>query len=231
MLESKPLPLKQKPPKPPKSKAQKKEQASSIYSLLEAEFGTPETPLHYKKPHELAIAVILSAQCTDERVNQVTPELFQAFPDLESFANASLSAIEKKIFSTGFYKNKAKSIQGFAKMVLDDFGGKIPDQLEEAIKLPGFGRKTANVVISELYQKNEGFVVDTHVKRLTKRLGLTASSDPIKIEREVMELVPKESWRNLSLYLIFHGRRNCKARTPECSSCLLQSLCPSSQIS
>ncbi|WP_084764908.1 endonuclease III domain-containing protein [Leptospira terpstrae] len=200
---------------------------TEVYRLLEAEFGAVETPLYFTKPYELAIAVILSAQCTDERVNTVTPELFRTFPTLESFAKAPLDSIEKKIFSTGFYKNKAKSIQGFARMVLNDYGGKIPDTMEEAIKLPGFGRKTANVVLAEIYGVVEGFVVDTHVKRLTKRLGFTKKTEPVQIERDMVKITPKEICRNLSLYLIFLGRKNCQARRTFCSTCPLSSLCPS----
>ncbi len=198
-----------------------------LYRLLRKEFGEVETPLHFKQPHELAIAVILSAQCTDERVNQVTPELFKTFPSLQSFADAKLQDIETKIFSTGFYRNKAKNIQGFAKLLLKDYGGVIPQTLEEAILLPGFGRKTANVVLNELYGVSDGFVVDTHVKRLTKRLGLTNQTDPVKIEKEIMETVPREYWRNLSLYLIFLGRKNCAARRTDCPSCVLAKICPS----
>jgi endonuclease-3 len=198
-----------------------------IYTFLEQEFGEVATPLHFGKDYELCIAVILSAQCTDERVNQVTPALFAAFPTLESFANANPSDIEPLIFSTGFYRNKAKFIHGFAKMLKERFNSKLPKTLEEITGLPGFGRKTANVVLSELYGIVEGFVVDTHVMRLTYILGITKFKDPIRIEREVLEKVPKKYWKNLSLYLIFHGRKTCKARKPNCSSCGLVSICPS----
>lgn len=198
-----------------------------VYDLLRLEFGEVETPLTFSAPHELAIAVILSAQCTDERVNTVTPALFKAFPTLASFADANLESIEKLIFSTGFYRNKAKNIQGFAKKLLKDHKGIIPDNLEEAIQLPGFGRKTANVVLNEIYGVNEGFVVDTHVKRLTKRLGLTKHTDPVKIEKDIMELVPPKFYRNLSLYLIFLGRKNCQARRTDCPNCVLAKVCPS----
>ncbi|TGM59390.1 endonuclease III domain-containing protein [Leptospira vanthielii] len=208
-------------------RSKKTPKITEVYRLLAAEFGEVETPLHFSKPYELAIAVILSAQCTDERVNTVTPELFRSFPTLESFANAPLTSIEKKIFSTGFYKNKAKSIQGFARMVLNEYGGTIPNTMDEAIKLPGFGRKTANVVLAEIYGVVEGFVVDTHVKRLTKRLGFTQKTDPVQIEREMLKITPKEICRNLSLYLIFLGRKNCQARRTFCSTCPLSSLCPS----
>jgi len=201
--------------------------AKTIYDKLYEEFGEVETPLHFKAPHELAIAVILSAQCTDERVNLVTPALFETFPTLESFAKAKLSQIEKLIFSTGFYRNKAKNIQGFAKMLIENYSGIIPNQLEEAIKLPGFGRKTANVVLNEIYGVNEGFVVDTHVKRLTKRLGLTKNTDPIKIEKDIMVLLAPHLYRNFSLYLIFLGRKNCQARRTDCPNCKLAEICPS----
>lgn len=214
--------MKKKTGQIPKSKL-----AHTIYDLLYAKFGEVETPLTFSTPHELAIAVILSAQCTDERVNQVTPALFKTFPTLEAFANAKLSEIEKLIFSTGFYHNKAKNIQGFAKMLLVEYGGEIPRSLEEAIKLPGFGRKTANVVLNEIYGINEGFVVDTHVKRLTQRLGLTKQTDPTKIEKEIMALVPQNFYRNFSLFLIFLGRSNCQARRTECPTCVLSQVCPS----
>ncbi len=203
--------------------------AISVFKRLYAEFGEVETPLHFSQPHELAIAVILSAQCTDERVNLVTPALFKRFPTLRSFAEAKLEEIEKYIFSTGFYHNKAKSIQGFASKLLADYGGVIPNTLEEAVKLPGFGRKTANVVLNEIYGVNEGFVVDTHVKRLTKRLGLTNHTDPVKIEKDIMELLPPKFYRNFSLYLIFLGRKNCAARRTDCPTCVLAKVCPSFQ--
>lgn len=222
-------PLHPKPnKKKPKQQYRTLEHASAVYKTLQDIYGEVSCPLHHKEPHELAIAVILSAQCTDERVNQITPKLFETFPTLESFAKAKTKDLEKLIFSTGFYHNKTKSIIGFAKMVLENYGGKIPDNLPDATKLPGFGRKTANVVISELYRKNEGFVVDTHVKRLANRLGLVKFQDPIRIEKEIMAFVPSSWWRNLSLYLIFLGRQNCKARKPLCQSCPLLAICPSS---
>ncbi|MCC5814820.1 MAG: endonuclease III [Leptospira sp.] len=201
-----------------------------IYSKLESMFGEVETPLYYTKDYELSIAVILSAQCTDERVNQVTPALFEAFPSLESIANAPLKEIEHYIFSTGFYHNKAKSIKGFANMLLHEYKGVLPKTLDEMTKFPGFGRKTANVVLSEVYGIVEGFVVDTHVKRLTYRLGLTQYKDPIRIEKEIMEKVPKKFWNNLSLYLIFHGRQTCDSRKPNCARCELVNICPSKNV-
>ncbi len=201
-----------------------------IYKILSEEFGKVKTPLSYHKEYELGIAVILSAQCTDERVNQVTPALFQAFPTLESFAKADLKELETYIFSTGFYRNKARSIQGYAKVLLERFGGRLPKTLEELTQLPGFGRKTANVVLSAVHGIAEGFVVDTHVKRIAYRLGLTRYKDPIRIEREIMEKVPQPYWDQLSLYLIFHGRKTCYAKKPNCSECRLRTLCPSSSV-
>ena len=199
-----------------------------IFSKLEKRFGkVVQTPLHYKQPHELAISVILSAQCTDERVNQVTPNLFKTFPNLEDFQKSDIRELESLIFSTGFYHNKAKNIQGFANQVMENYQGKIPNRMEDLISLPGIGRKTANVILSELYGIHEGIVVDTHVKRLSKRLGLSKESDPKKIEMDLVTLFPKSGWRNVSLYLIFHGRETCMARNPACDRCILGSLCPS----
>ncbi|XMT35728.1 Endonuclease III [Leptospira interrogans] len=203
---------------------------SRIFSLLRKEFGKVSTPLHFQKDYELAIAVILSAQCTDERVNQVTPALFKAFPTLESFASSDLKTIETLIFSTGFYRNKAKSIQGFAKKLLNDFDGKIPKTIPELITLPGFGRKTANVVLSEVHGLVEGIVVDTHVNRLSKVLGLTTKNDPVQVEKDLMSLLPEKYWRDISLYLIFLGRKSCKAHRRFCEDCILKKDCPSSSI-
>lgn len=197
---------------------------------MRKEFGKVETPLHYQKDYELSIAVILSAQCTDERVNQVTPGLFKSFPSLESFAEAELPEIEKLIFSTGFYHNKAKSIRGFARTLLNEFGGKLPRTIAELTQLPGFGRKTANVVLSEVHGIVEGIVVDTHVNRLSKVLGLTKSNDPVQVEKDLMNLLPKKYWRDISLYLIFLGRKCCKAHRTFCEDCVLKIECPSSLV-
>ncbi|WP_036041608.1 endonuclease III domain-containing protein [Leptospira alstonii] len=203
---------------------------SRIFSLLGKEFGEVVTPLHFRQDYELAIAVILSAQCTDERVNQVTPALFKTFPSLKSFANADIFELEKLIFSTGFYRNKAKSIQGFAKKLINDFDGKIPKTIAELITLPGFGRKTANVVLSEVHGLVEGIVVDTHVNRISKVLGLTTKSDPVRVEKDLMALLPEKYWRDISLYLIFLGRKSCKAHRRFCEECILKKDCPSSSV-
>jgi len=175
--------------------------------------------------------VILSAQCTDAQVNRVTPALFERFPSLEDFARADIGEIEELIHSTGFFRNKAKSIQGFCRAVIKDHGGVVPQTLEELIKLPGVGRKTANVVLQELFGIATGIVVDTHVARLSKVLGLTREKDAVKIERALMELVPSNYWLNWSLYMIFLGRSHCTARVQQCDDCDLNSVCPSSKAS
>ncbi len=172
--------------------------------------------------------MILSAQCTDEQVNKVTPELFKKFPTIESLANASLKEIEKEIYSTGFYKNKAKNIQSFSKILIEKYDKKVPSTMEELLRLPGIGRKTANVILQELYGIPSGIVVDTHVKRLSKVLGLTNQNQPNKIEQELMMILPKEYWIQFSLYLIFLGRTTCTARKRNCKECILKHICKSS---
>ncbi|MCE9498992.1 MAG: endonuclease III [Leptospira sp.] len=197
---------------------------------LKKYFGKVQCPLRYNEDHELAIAVILSAQCTDERVNLVTPALFEKFKTLIDFANADQTEMEKLIFSTGFYKNKSKSIRGFAKKLLSEFGGVLPKTIPELISLPGIGRKTANVILSEIYGIADGVVVDTHVKRISRKLGLTKENDPVKIEKDLMKNIEKKYWDDFSLYLIFLGRKFCKARKTECENCPLGDICPSSNV-
>ncbi|MDX1958713.1 MAG: endonuclease III [Leptospiraceae bacterium] len=201
---------------------------NQIYQKLKKEFGEVSCPLHYSAPHELAIAVILSAQCTDERVNLVTPKLFLEFPTLVSFAESNPKKLEELIYSTGFYRSKAEKIRGFAIMLLEEFDGVLPKTLEELTKLPGFGRKTANVILNELYGISEGIVVDTHVKRITKILGLTQNTDPEKIELDLMKVFSKKHWKDISLYLIFLGRKYCKAHARDCKNCPLRKICPGS---
>jgi endonuclease-3 len=192
----------------------------------------PEAPctLNYETPFQLLVATILSAQCTDERVNQVTPELFRRFPDAIAFAKANLEEIENLVRSTGFYRNKAKNIQGASRMIMAEFGGQVPKRMEELLKLPGVARKTANVVLAHAYDIHQGVTVDTHVKRLSKLLGLTEHEDPIRIERDLMKLLPQPEWENWSIRLVYHGRAICKARKPECYACLLADLCPSADL-
>jgi len=193
----------------------------------------PEAPctLNYETPIQLLVATILSAQCTDERVNQVTPELFGRFPDAAAFAAANVEEIETLIRSTGFYRNKAKNILGACRMIIAEFGGEVPKRMEELLKLPGVARKTANVVLAHAYGIHQGVTVDTHVKRLSQLLGLTEYTDPIRIERDLMRLLPQEEWENWSIRLVYHGRAICKARKPECYACALADLCPSADLS
>lgn len=187
--------------------------------------------LNYDTPVQLLVATILSAQCTDERVNMVTPELFRRFPDAGAIANADLEVLENLVRSTGFYRNKAKNIRGACRAIADEFGGEVPQEMEKLLKLPGVARKTANVVLANAYGINDGVTVDTHVKRLTQRLGLTEYTDPIRIERDLMRLLPQEDWENWSIRLIYHGRAICQARKPNCQDCVLSDLCSSAQIS
>lgn len=193
----------------------------------------PEAPctLNYETPIQLLVATILSAQCTDERVNQVTPALFARFPDAAAFAAADVEEIESLIRSTGFYRNKAKNIQGACRMIMVEFGGDVPKRMEELLRLPGVARKTANVVLGHAFDIHQGVTVDTHVKRLSKLLGLTDYTDPIRIERDLMRLLPQLEWENWSIRLVYHGRAICKARKPECYACALADLCPSAEPS
>jgi endonuclease-3 len=192
----------------------------------------PEAPctLNYETPVQLLVATILSAQCTDERVNQVTPELFRQFPDAAAFAKADLEVVENLVRSTGFYRNKAKNIISACRLIMTEFGGQVPKLMEDLLKLPGVARKTANVVLAHAYDIHMGVTVDTHVKRLSQRLGLTEHTDPIHIERDLMRLLPQPEWENWSIRLVYHGRAICKARKPECSACLLADLCPSAEL-
>jgi endonuclease III len=182
--------------------------------------------LEHRTPLQLLIATILSAQCTDERVNQVTPALFERYPTAAALANADREELEAMIRSTGFFRNKAASIQETCRILVDEYGGDVPAEMEKLLKLRGVARKTANVVLGNVFGIAEGVVVDTHVKRLSQRLGLSAASTPEKIERDLMALVPRSEWIDISHLLIFHGRRVCDARKPACSACSLNDLCP-----
>jgi endonuclease-3 len=186
--------------------------------------------LDFKNPLELLIATILSAQCTDKRVNLVTPALFKKYRTAKDYAKATQAELENAIKSTGFFRNKAKSIRAATSTITEKFGGKVPSTMEELRELPGVGRKTANVVLGNAFGKNEGIVVDTHVARLSQRLGLTKHKDAEKIERDLMRLVPREHWTNWSHWLIWHGRRRCYARRPDCSNCEVFKLCPSGKV-
>ena len=192
---------------------------------LQAAYPNAECALHHRNAWELLIATILSAQCTDARVNMVTPELFRKFPTPQAFAQASLPAIEEEIRSTGFYHNKAKSISGAAKKVVSDFGGQVPQTMQELLTLPGVARKTGNVVLGVAFGRAEGVVVDTHVLRLSHRLGLTRAEDPKRVEEDLMRILPKDRWIAFSHEMIHHGRQICVARKPKCIDCPLETIC------
>ncbi len=204
--------------------------ARKINSLLKAAYPDARCALTHRNAYELLCATILSAQCTDARVNLVTPTLFARYPTPFELAQANPDEVEEIIKSTGFFRNKTKSLIGMAEAVVADHGGEIPRTMEELRKLPGVGRKTANVVLGNAYGVNEGVTVDTHVTRLSGLLGLSRDTDPVKIEEELMRLYPQEDWGLLSHLLIFHGRQICVARRPKCGDCVLARLCPSSLV-
>jgi endonuclease-3 len=210
--------------------AQRKERAAEILRRLDAEYPEARTALDFEGPYQLLVATILSAQCTDERVNMVTPALFRRFPTATALAGAKTGTVEDMIRSTGFFRNKAKSLLGMANAVVDRHGGEIPDTMEELVELPGVGRKTANVVLGNAFARDEGVVVDTHVGRLSRRLGLTREDDPVRVEKDLMKLFPREAWTGLAHVLIFHGRAVCKAPRPRCAECVLADICPSSTV-
>ncbi len=207
-----------------------KAHALEILGRLKREYPGAHCELDFSNPLQLLIATILSAQCTDKRVNLVTPQLFKALPDAESLAAADPQIVEDLIRTTGFFRNKTKSLLGMATAVTERHGGNVPSTMEELVALPGVGRKTANVILGNAFGMNEGVVVDTHVGRLSVRLGLTNDSDPLKIERALMPLFPRDAWALLSHLLISHGRRICIARTPKCGDCILNDICPSSRV-
>jgi endonuclease III len=206
------------------------ERAREIYDRLAAHYPDAHCALDFKSPFQLLIATILSAQCTDKRVNMVTPALFKRYRTPAALAAAKPEELEEMIKSTGFFRNKTKSLLGMSNAVADRHGGKIPDTMDELVKLPGVGRKTANVVLGNAYDKNEGVVVDTHVGRVSGRLGLTKETDPVKIEQDLAKLFPREQWTMLAHLLIEHGRTICEARRPKCEICFLNDICPSSRV-
>ena len=204
--------------------------ALEVYSRLKREYPDARTELDYETPLQLLIATILSAQCTDRRVNMVTPLVFRTFPTAASLADAPPEQMEEMIKSTGFFRNKTKSLIGLGKALVERHHGEVPDSMDALVKLPGVGRKTANVILGNAFSKNEGVVVDTHVTRLSHRLGLSKQTDPVKIEHDLMPLFPRKDWTLLSHLLIFHGRRVCEARAPKCEVCVLNDICPSSTV-
>ena len=204
--------------------------APEIYSRLAAEYPDATCALDHRNPYELLVATILSAQCTDKRVNMVTPALFAKYPDAEALSAANPEELQEMIKSTGFFRNKTKSLLGMSAKVAETHSGQIPGTMEELVKLPGVGRKTANVVLGNAFDQNVGVVVDTHVARLSARLRLTKETDPVKIEQDLMKLFPREQWTMLAHLLISHGREICDARRPLCEKCVVNDLCPSSRV-
>lgn len=209
-----------------------KEYAGEIVKLLKREYPDPKIALNFNDNFQLLVAVILSAQCTDERVNMVTPLLFRRFPAAKDYAECDILELEKLIYSTGFYKNKAKNIKEAAQKIVADFGGRVPDMMEELLSLPGVARKTANVVMHAAFGKAEGIVVDTHVCRIAGRLGLvpekwSKDKNAVKIEQALMFVLPKKEWGGFAHLIILHGRKTCKAKRPNCEGCVLNQICPS----
>jgi endonuclease-3 len=211
---------------PKESIDQKKARVTKIIAGLQKAYPAAHCELNYSNPLELLIATILSAQCTDKRVNMVTPQLFKRYRTAQDFANARLPELEQEIKTTGFFRNKAKSITKACRNLVEKHGGSVPNTMEELIALGGVGRKTANVVLGNAFGINTGIVVDTHVARLSQRLGLTKEKDPVKIELALMDLVPQVQWTLFSHWLIWHGRRRCFARSPDCPNCEIKSVCP-----
>lgn len=206
-----------------------KEYVAAVLARLDAEYGTDDIIyLTHEEPWQLLIAVILSAQCTDARVNMVTPGLFRQFPSVEAFAEADIPALEEAIHSIGFYHSKAKNIKACCRRLHDVYQDRVPDTMDELLTLPGVGRKTANVILGNVYRK-PSVVVDTHVGRISRKLGFTAETDPEKVEYELMEVLPEDHWILVNMHLITLGRTICFARKPHCSACFLKDLCPSAE--
>jgi endonuclease-3 len=211
--------------KKPKTAAERKQRVQKILQALDETYPAATCALQHGNPWQLLVATILSAQCTDKRVNEVTPGLFLKYPSVADFAHASQAELAQDIRSTGFYNAKAKSLIGAAKRILSDFGGEVPHTMEEMLAIPGAARKTANVVLGTAYGIASGIVVDTHVQRLARRLDLTKQTDPGKIEQDLMKIIPQEKWIVFSHQLIHHGRRLCVARRPRCAECPLDTIC------
>jgi endonuclease-3 len=211
---------------PRETAAAKKERAQKICAALQRTYPNAHCELNFSNPLQLLVATILSAQCTDKRVNIVTAELFKKFRSAKDFADAPLAEIETVVKTTGFFRNKAKNIKACCAALVEKFGGEVPRTMEELHALAGVGRKTANVVLGNAFSINVGVVVDTHVTRLSNRLGLAKGTDAVKLEQELMQLVPQEDWTRFSHWLIWHGRRRCSARKPDCENCEIKKLCP-----
>jgi endonuclease-3 len=198
----------------------------AILRILKKEYPDPRPFLRFETPFEILVATILSAQCTDKQVNLITPALFKKYPTVRDYAEADSSELETAVHSTGFFRNKAKSIKGAARKVVEDFGGVVPSTMAELITLPGVARKTANIVLSAAFLKAEGIAVDVHVQRVSQRLGLSAHKEPEKIERDLLEIIPRKDWIDFNFWVISHGRAVCQARKPLCDTCKLRAFCP-----
>ncbi len=212
------------------SRRAKRERTAEILRRLKVAYPSPRLALDFRSPLELVVATLLAAQCTDKKINEVTPELFRRLPTAQALGDASLDVLEELVKSTGFFRNKAKAVKALGQTLVADHGGQVPDTMEELVLLPGVGRKTANVVLGNAFGKQEGIAVDTHVQRLSKRLGLTEEVDPEKIERDLVELVPREDWTLFALLLQDHGRAICQAKKPQCERCGLNEICPSAEF-
>ena len=211
--------------KRPKTAAERRARVDQILRGLDQMYPNATCALHHRNPWELLVATILSAQSTDVNVNRVTPELFRKYPTVEAFAALTPEQLEPDVRSTGFFRNKSKSVVGAAKKIVADYGGQVPDDIEELLTLPGVARKTANVVLGTWFKKAEGVVVDTHVHRISRRLELTTQNDPQKIEQDLMKIIPRARWILFSHQIIWHGRKLCIARKPKCAECALENIC------
>jgi len=205
------------------------ERVEEIVKILRQNYPESRTTLKFKTPLQILVATILSAQCTDEKVNQITANLFKKYKTAADFAKANRKDFEEEIRSTGFFRNKARNIRNACQKIESDFSGNIPDNMNDLVSLPGVARKTANIVLSTAFQKAEGIAVDTHVRRLSWRLGLSKEKDPVKIEKDLMAIVPKSDWLDFNYMLLNHGRKVCQARKPDCAHCVLYKLCPSAE--
>lgn len=206
------------------------ERVVDIIKLLRKAYPESRTALEFETPLQILVSTILSAQCTDERVNKITPALFKRYPSAAAFAKADKAELEMEIRPAGFFRNKAKSIMGAARTIVEDFSGDVPDSMEKLVTLPGVARKTANIVLSSAFHKAEGIAVDVHVKRLSGRMGLSKQTVPEKIEQDLLKIVPKDAWLDFNYLLVNHGRAVCQSRKPRCADCVLTSLCPKKGI-
>ncbi len=203
----------------------KKEEVIKIIEILKATYPDATCSLDFETPFELGIAVMLSAQCTDERVNKITPILFERYKKPEDYMKASLKEIEEIIKPCGFYKNKAKNVLGYAKMIVEKYNGKMPEKMEELIELPGIGRKSANVIMLEAFNNPQGIAVDTHAKRISNRIGISKEKEPLKIEQDLIKIIPKKYFKDVNHLLVWHGRKTCDARKPKCETCPVKEYC------